>query len=82
MKRMKAVNDLGLIILISIGVICVIYWIKLIPIVPSEDAPKNTGCEMAVWSIGTPGTEEEKAARNQAANEACKGYFDKARSTK
>ncbi|MFM0630787.1 hypothetical protein [Paraburkholderia xenovorans] len=75
---MKSVNDLGLIILISIGVICVIYWIKLIPTAASEDAPKNAGCQMAIWSIGTPGTEEEKAARNRAANEACKSYFNTA----
>lgn len=79
---MKTANELSLIVLISIGVMCGIYWIKSIPNAAPEDVLKKPGCQMAAWSIGTPGTEEEKAARNRAANDACKGYFNTADTTR
>jgi hypothetical protein len=71
---MKAVNDLGLIILLSIGVICVIYWVKQVPADERSEADKVRACVQAVEAdvAGSPPSKQDPDAWKKSIEAACK----------
>jgi hypothetical protein len=71
MKPMKRINELGLIILISIGVICCIYWIKQTPTGTGHDVKaciEATEADVA----GSSESRQNPAAWKKSIASACK----------
>jgi hypothetical protein len=68
---MKTANDLALIILIALGVICAAYWIKQVP----TDAPNDVkACIEAREAdfAGSPESRQDPVAWKKSIEAACK----------
>jgi hypothetical protein len=70
---MNRINDLGLVILISIGVTCGIYWIKLIPNDNGHDVKACIEAREADFA-GSPESRQNPAAWKKSIEATCKNY--------
>lgn len=68
---MKRINDLGLIILLSLGVVFVIYWVKQTPAVDGDKVKTCVEAKQAD-TAGSAESRQNPAAWEKSIEAACK----------